>query len=98
MRVFLLFFLSFIISVVLPIYLLRIRHKYSRFWFNILPLALGIGTAQYTVNRIWGDYYGGFYEFATYFGVFAVTMVLNVLLIHFLYRLLFREMPSLKDE
>ncbi len=92
------FIFSFFISVLLPMYLVHTKHKYAKFWFNILPMMLAIGAAQFTCTTIWGEYYGGFQELATYSAVFVLTTLLTVGLIHLLYYLLYGQVLDLGED
>lgn len=89
MAVFEVFYLSisFVIGVVLPVYLLKAYPRYQQFWWNILPLTPAVATA--TLFEKWCK---------IHFSLFLATILLGSMLcgilVALLYRLIYKEKPQ----
>jgi hypothetical protein len=89
MTVFEVFYLSisFVIGVVLPVYLLHAYPRYQQFWWNILPLTPAVATASLLDK--W---------YKIHFSLFLATILLGSMLcgalVALLYRLIYKEKPQ----
>jgi hypothetical protein len=85
---------SFILGVLLPIYLLHIKYPNQKFWFNVLPIIFIMAFANW-VDVMFFSQYNTFARVMLLFIFMGIGLFLSALSIVIGYRLWYGEKPPI---